>query len=324
MVSDSSILEDNFVEVDDESGDAEPVDAYGSYGDFQLVGHGNVTSEMCGRWLGFRGCIRTDLHDHVSLSGENFKGKVFVRHVHHSCDKPSCPVCYKSGWAVRAARKIAVRMQEASKRFGSVEHIVATVPPSFYGLDYDALRIKVVKILLDRGVIGGALIFHGFRYNLRHAWYWSPHFHVLGVILGGYRCRDCKKKCFRGCGGFVDRSYRCFEKDKCIVRVLGKRKTVAGTAWYQLNHATIRVGIPRFHVATWFGVCGYRKLKVSSEKRKSLCPMCGEELVRLHYLGDRRIVKVKDQQGYVGSFVDDLVGADGLPDWCEAHSGSYV
>lgn len=54
------------------------LDAYGSYSDFQLVGHGNVTSDMCGRWLGFKGCIRADLHDHVSLSGENFKGKVFV------------------------------------------------------------------------------------------------------------------------------------------------------------------------------------------------------------------------------------------------------
>jgi hypothetical protein len=64
-------------------------------------------------------------------------------------------------------------------------------------------------------------------------------------------------------------------------------------------------------------------LKVKVEKRKSLCPICGEELVKLHYLGVRRIVKERGSPEYVGSFIDDLVGADGSPNWCEAHSGSY-
>jgi hypothetical protein len=73
------------------------------------------------------------------------------------------------------------------------------------GLDRDeVLREKVKTALAVRGVVGGVLIFHGFRYNLRHSWYWSPHFHVLGVISGGYGCRGCKKGCV-GCGGF-DRS----------------------------------------------------------------------------------------------------------------------
>lgn len=37
----------------------------------------------------------------------------------------------------------------------------------------------------------------------------------------------------------------------------------------------------------------YRKLSITVEKRKDLCPICNEELVKLHYLGIRRIVKVK-------------------------------
>jgi hypothetical protein len=64
-------------------------------------------------------------------------------------------------------------------------------------------------------------------------------------------------------------------------------------------------------------------LKVKVEKRKSLCPICGEELVKLRYLGVRRIVKERDLPDYVGSFVDDLVDSDGSPNWCEAPSGSY-
>lgn len=36
-----------------------------------------------------------------------------------------------------------------------------------------------------------------------------------------------------------------------------------------------------------------------------------------------RIVRVKGEDGYVGSFVDDLVDGDGSVNWCEAPSGSY-
>jgi hypothetical protein len=126
-----------------------------------------------------------------------------------------------------------------------------------------------------------------------------------------------------GCDGFESRTRKFFEKDGYIVKVLGKRKTAFGTAWYQLNHSTIRTNVKRPHACTWFGVCSYRKLKVKVEKRKSLCPICGEELVKLHYLGVRRIVKERDSPEYVGSFVDDLVDSDGSLNWVEAHSGSY-
>jgi uncharacterized protein with PIN domain len=116
---------------------------------------------------------------------------------------------------------------------------------------------------------------------------------------------------------------RGFEKDGYIVKVMGERKTIFGTAWYQLNHSTIRTNVKRPHACTWFGVCSYRKLKVTVEKKKDLCPICNEELVKLHYLGVRRIVKVKGACDYVGSFVDDLVDGDGSVNWCEAHSSSY-
>ena len=64
-------------------------------------------------------------------------------------------------------------------------------------------------------------------------------------------------------------------------------------------------------------------MKVKVEKKKALCPICGEELVKLRYLGVRRIVKDRDSPDYIGSFVDDLVDGDGSPNWCEASSGSY-
>ena len=143
--------------------------------------------------------------------------------------------------------------------------------------------------------IGGCLIFHAFRFNNVRLWYWSPHFHVLGVIKGGCGCRSCNHELgdCRSYSGFNGREVRGFEKDGYIVKVMGERKTIFGTAWYQLNHSTIRTNVKRPHACTWFGVCSYRKLKVKVEKRNSLCPICGEELVKLHYFGDRRIVKNK-------------------------------
>ena len=77
-----------------------------------------------------------------------------------------------------------------------------------------------------------------------------------------------------------------YEKDGCIVKVKGKRKSVYHTAWYQLNHSSIKKGVKRFHVATWFGVCSYRKLKVTVEYRKSVCPICRHELVEHRYFGN--------------------------------------
>ena len=311
-------LREEFNEWYNDANESEPdvENVYGSYGDFQLVGHGKVTNEYCGTFKCFYGCARVELHNRITLDGVDYRNKVYVRKVFNSCDKPSCPVCYKYGWAVRQAGKIEMRLAEASKRFGLAEHIVATVPPKFYGLSLEALRTKIVKVLKDRGIIGGVLIFHGFRYNKRKEWYWSPHFHVLGFILGGYPCRSCKKTCYKGCGEFEDRKYRSYEKDGCIVRVLEKRKTVGGTAWYQLNHASVKKNVVRFHVATWFGVCSYRKLKVTVEYKKNVCPLCQHDLVRLDYHGWKRFVVDKGSPDFRRDSFEDLE-EDGRVVWVE-------
>lgn len=195
--------------------DLEPLaeNSYATYGNFALVGHGKVTNDYCGKFWTYKGCLRVELHNRITLDGKDYRGKVFVRKARHFCNKASCPKCFKSGWAVREAGNIKARLVKASKRFGKVEHIVASVPARDYGLSFEALRRKVITVLKSRGVLGGVLIFHGFRYDLQRQWYWSPHFHVLGFIKGGYgRCRQCARKwnCLWGCGGFDDRAYQMF------------------------------------------------------------------------------------------------------------------
>ena len=292
---------------------------WGTFGDFKLVGNGVVTNpDTCGKFRTLIGCVNVNGHNKTALDGVNHAGHVYYYGLFSYCDKPSCPICYKKGWAVREAGMIKARLDEASKHYGQVEHLVISVPAKDYGLEFNKLRKKVGKILSKRGVIGGSLIFHGFRYNSKTVrkngevrymgWYWSPHFHVLGFILGGYtRCRNCKNKssCIKGCGNFDDRNYwDGFMKDGYYLKVFGKRKTVFGTALYQLNHSSYKVNVKRFHVATWFGACSYRKLKVTPELRKFLCPICEHELVKISYLGSKSL-NLKAKHGGFADYKED-------------------
>jgi len=288
--------------------DEEPLVSSGwaSYGDYKLVGNDEVTNQYCGVFLHYKGCLRTELHNHTDLFGKNYAEMIFLHKSQNWCNKPSCPVCFKSGWAVRQAHRVEMRLKELVNHYGEAEHIVCSVPSRDFYMEFKPLRRKAVKILKSRGVIGGCLIFHAFRYNHTKHWYFSPHWHILGVVRGGFaRCRHCKfavcmgKGNFYKCDGFEARTRRLFEKDGYIVKVFGERKSIFGTAWYQLNHASLKIGVNRFHVCTWFGVASYRKLKVTIEKHKVTCPICMHDLVTLRYFGSKDFVTDRLSPDYV-------------------------
>jgi hypothetical protein len=297
-----------------------------SCGEYELVGHGKQTSAECGMFKRFDGCLNIEAHNNARfLTPDLPKNSVYVRSVYHSCDKPTCSKCFKYGWAVRQATRMEKRLKIASTRFGLVEHIVVSVPKKEYSLSLEALRVRAVKILSNRGVIGGSLIFYAFRYRnpsvarrsgLSVGWYWNAHFHCLGFVGGeGYgKCRRCKGGDCYMCCGFEGVTRRENKKDGWIVRVLDKRKTVGGTAWYQLNHSSIRrSGSKKSHAATWFGVCSYSKLKLINGKDvgiKHKCPICGGDLVRVRYLGIFDEISVS-RRGEILSMFDD----DGEPLW---------
>jgi hypothetical protein len=296
-----------------------------SYGEYVLVGHGKQTNSDCGKFKRFDGCLNVDLHNQVRWYYPDLpKNSVYVRSVYHSCDKPTCPICFKYGWAVREATRMEKRLDEASKRFGLVEHIVASVPHEDYALSLETLRKRAVKVLANRGIIGGSMIFHAFRYRNRLVarktglpigWYWNPHFHVLGFVGGeGYgKCRCCKGGDCYACKGFEGVTRLENRRDSWVVKVLEKRKTVGGTAWYQLNHSSIKRGVKKSHAATWFGVCSYRKLKLINGKDvgiKHKCPICACDLVRVRYLGVFSELSVT-RRGEILSMFDD----EGKPLW---------
>lgn len=290
---------------------------FATYKNFQLVGNGSQTNQFCGAYIGIMGCIDVNSHKVRTLEGVNYSGKIDRRLVHHYCNKPSCCVCYKKGWAVRRAFAIASRLKEASKRHGAIEHLMISLPKKDYGLILCSLkdmRKKVNKLLKRVGVIGGVIILHAFRYNHQDLWYFSAHFHIVGFIKHGYaRCRNCPTKwnCKASCDGFDAKAWKLFQDTGYKVKVFGKRKTVVGTLFYQLNHSSILLNVERFHVYTYFGVVSYHKLKISVKEHKRCCRICGKELVRLRYSGSRAIVSDVNSPFYEGMSFEDLV-EDGI------------
>jgi hypothetical protein len=208
--------------------------------------------------------------------------------------------------------------------FGKIEHCVVSVSPSDYGLSEEVMREKCRVAALDRGIIGGCMIFHGYRPDrAKKILAWSCHYHVLGFIRGGYSCRKCERKwnCRAGCGGFDDRSWQGFQKDGYLVKVLDERKTIIGTAWYQLNHATLRVGVKRFHVINWFGLCGNSKMKVSAVKPEVPCPACNSAMERVAHVGKKHISYSMSEEEYESLFLDDEFDDVGDPNYVRFGGG---
>ncbi len=298
-----------------------PVD-YERHQEYVPVGRGVKSSEVCARFVKHLICRHTDLHEGVVINGLDYSGKVVVRPQHLWCNKSSCPVCFIRGWSSREARVIVGRLDEGARRgLGKPEHIITSIPPEEYGLKEKAMREKCRVAALDRGVVGACMIFHGYRPDRENKiLVWSPHYHLLGFVgNGGFDvCRNCIKtgegKC-ENCDGFKGREIRGFARDRYFVSVLPERKSVFGTAWYQLNHATLRVGLKRFQVVTWFGVLGYNKLKSSKVKPEVLCPACGSDMERAVHVGSKRVPKDVSDEAYASLFLDDEFDDAGDPNY---------
>jgi hypothetical protein len=297
---------------------------------FMPVGRGLRTSEFCGRWRNFLVCDNVDVHKGVVVNGLDFSGKLAVAHEHMWCHKPSCPVCFIRGYAVREAQAMSARLDVAVERgFGVVEHLTVSPPKRDHCLPESTLRANCRMALLTRGVIGGSMIFHGFRMDrLRKKLVWSPHYHALVFIRGGFDvCRECDH--LRGdcasCPSFKGREVREYAKDGYLVKCLEKRKTVVGTAFYQLNHATIRVGLKRFHTVTHFGVCGNSKLKGRKFVSVHVCPVCAKagvksEMVKKPYVGKVFISRDIGDSRYMKLFPFDEFDVSGSPNFLDSPS----
>ena len=285
---------------------------------FGLVAHGEVKDSRCGTFMkrktkALNGCLNVKAHKGVvDLNGVNYTNKVFVQRIFHSCGRPECPSCAISGYAVSEANRAERILIFASKEFSldEVFHTIVSFPKDC-GMSYEAMRKYLVSYLRSVGVVGGCYIYHHYRYHGRNETYEgeparyltdNPHFHCLVFIKGGYGCRACRclregtfDRCRSGCNGFEGVVRRVYDsavakgKVPLIVKVKARRKTIGGTLWYELSHASYRKDVKKQFIVNWFGCCARRKLKIPKGKLpqiEHLCPLCGSKLQRVKFLGD--------------------------------------
>jgi hypothetical protein len=285
------------------------------------VGRGSPSSDFCGRWVNDMTCKNVEGHKGVMLGDVDCTGKIVVGHKHLWCHKSSCSICFYRGWASRESRSIAGRVEGGERRgLGKPEHVTVSVPEADRDLPEPVLRERCAAAAFDRGMGGFCMIPHAVRIDRRNKRLKrSPHYHLIGFIKGGFdRCRDCVHN--RGdcasCDGFKGREVRGYAKDGHLVKVFESRKTIVGTAKYQLGHATARVGIKRSPLVTWWGSMACRKYKSSSVPVEDTCPACGEEMTRSIHVGKDRIVRDVGNPEYVSVFV--------LPEFDENGDPNYV
>jgi hypothetical protein len=251
---------------------------------FQPNGRGVVTSDACAVHRGFKVCKDVEAHKGVVKGGVDYTGKIVVRHKHWWCNSPTCPKCFIRGHAVRVARGIEKRIDKGVERgFGKPEHVVVSPRLEDYGLREKVLRSKCRDALRRRGVFAGAMIYHHFRIDWeRHVLKVGKHYHTIGFVRGGYN---------RGANNwdndFEMRTREEFKKDGYIVKVKGERLTVFGTCWYQLHHASVKIGVRRSKQVNWFGEMAYNNFKGGKLDLKAevKCPVCEGETVDARYDG---------------------------------------
>lgn len=268
--------------------------------EWEQVGSRPKTNSKCQTWKWLQGCSDVEAHKGKIVDGVDCSNKVYMPLVVHSCDKPTCELCFRD-WARRGSQKIDRRLVFFSKRYGEVFHVVASPDPSTYGLPYEVQFERHIVALKKRYMIGGCSIVHAVRKDKRK---FSIHFHVLGFFEAGYydKCRRCVgANCYK-CDGFegLTRRLRKGDGDKkgdgFLIKVLEKRNksyysdkpNIGGTAFYQLTHASVLKGVERFHVWRWWGVCAYNKGGIEEGEVKPLgCLICGQDLHKHVYTGSR-------------------------------------
>jgi hypothetical protein len=306
---------------------------------YPLVGGGKVTDpDTCGKFKHHCGCLDVATHLTVGYSG------VFTRKFHMSCGNLRCPSCYRS-WAFKEAGKVAARLNVTSERLHlPIEHLSVSFDGKDFGIGNEKVyRKMMMKASEELGFMNGFSLFHGSRHRRyeringdpatkytafrQFGTDFQPHYHNLSVVLGGYTCRECKRKCFEGCGGFNDRRWQYYKKTGIYVKVIVKdehkydvRRSAYFSAYYQLNHSSIDRDAKRAHVGIWMGTCSYRKMgKVKVPKEAGICSICKiagkkKALDVLIYTGKKNFILNRYDPNYEKDSMQDLY-EDGVQVW---------
>ena len=231
-----------------------------SYEGWSLAGHGEPYHDCGSFWS--EGCLNTEGHIQDSLDVVSPVGMAYIKRVKRSCGRLGCPVCYESA-SYRESLKIEFRLKQKK---GRIIHFIVSPPRSLWFLSVKKMRCKAYRVAKKVGFKGGSCIFHPYRKDFfTNKWYFSPHFHMIGH-------------------GWIHSVKEEYEKNGWVAKNLGVRKSIQGTAFYQLSHAGVH---KRHHTITWFGHVAYNNFKAEPLPKPDpeLCPWCKNELQKVVWEG---------------------------------------
>jgi len=250
------------------------------FGGWGPPGRGEPYSD-CGQRR-FRGCLNLTSHP-AGLKGRP-PGRAYVEVYHKSCFRASCPICH-GDWERREADRAVHRLRSFKTKHKPI-HVIVSVPRKDWGLSLVKLRPTAYKLSQEAGFWGGCSVFHKTRRGR-----FGPHFHMLGY-------------------GWITKTPEIYRRTKWLVKNKGIRDSLGKTLRYELSHAAIREG---FHTVTWFGALAYCKFKAQPlEVERSLCPMCGQELVKLLWIGE---LGAPEPPGEIGCYYVDPQGWSAQLGW---------
>lgn len=194
----------------------------------------------------------------------------YARRVKFNCARAECPVCHRT-WILKATQAIVERIAAGRPAIRSRPiHISVSPPrPTWDGLltkkGYLKTRRKAQRLAKKAGFHGGCCIYHPYRENKQtNRWRWSPHYHMMGY-------------------GWIKGTAGLHATTGWIVKNHRVRKSIGGTAYYQLSHAGVKAG---HHVVTWFGSLSWKALRIPRTRpTPETCPTCGAQLRPLIWIG---------------------------------------
>ena len=219
-----------------------------------------------------------------------------------TCYRLACPVCRDTAIR-RLARSVSERIEgmygaysQKRVRLGAISHVQISTDPKSPDLHPDVLStvagynnlLKKVYKLLRENVrdYGGVLIFHPWRQvgedspdsPDKKKWEWSPHFHYLG--WGYFRKADDFYRLTGWTYSKIGQGVKVGQKDE-------SRRSIYGTAYYQLTHCGIFTDIKGRHqllqAVRYVGMLSPAKggyVYGESVVRVNTCDCCGSDIHR--------------------------------------------
>ena len=100
--------------------------------------------------------VQKDIISEFGSDVLDYTGKIDVKRHYWSCNRPECPKCAVSAWAVRLTRRAEAILKYASRKLGKAEHIILSLPQDLH-VELAKLRAFARKAMLKCSIASSYL-----------------------------------------------------------------------------------------------------------------------------------------------------------------------